>query len=39
MPEWGHAPPQLAERLELDLTDPFAGQIELAADLLERPRR
>src|SRR4029079_9227836 len=29
---------QLAQRVRLDLADPLAGQAELLADLLERPR-
>ena len=29
---------QLAQRLRLDLADPFAGDVELLADLFEGPR-
>ena len=29
---------ELAQRVRLDLPDPLAGQAELVADLLERPR-
>jgi hypothetical protein len=29
---------QLAQGLRLDLADPLAGDVELATDLLERPR-
>ena len=30
--------PELPQRLRLDLADPLAGDVDLLADLLERPR-